>query len=355
MNWTIFTENTFWINLGISIGIFLVFLVLRGLFTKYIFNLFLKLSKKTPNEILNHIFLSFEKPFQWFFIIAGIYGAANFFPHFNEHNLFFTSLISASYIILLAWGVYNLTAETSVVFNRMKVRYNLGIDDVLIPFISKTIRVIVVAIAFSMIADRFGYSVSTFVAGLGLGGVAVAFAAKDALSHLLGGLTIIIEKPFTLGDWILTPDVEGTVEEITFRSTKIRTFSQALVTMPNATIANGAITNWSKMGKRQINFTLRVSQETTPSQLKQVVKEIKDLVSTHPGVHPETIFVKFDQFKENGYDIFLYFFTNTTVWAEFLEIKEDINFHILEILDRAGVSVAVQSRKVYVENEKDVE
>ena len=355
MNWTVFLENTFWINLGISIGIFLIFLVLRGLFTKYIFNLFLKLSKKTPTDFLNNVFLSFEKPFQWFFIIAGIYAAANFFPYFNEHNKFFTNLISSSYIILLAWGVYNLTAETSVLFNKMKVRYNLGIDDALIPFISKTIRFIIIVIAFSMIADQFGYSVSTFVAGLGLGGVAIAFAAKDALSHLLGGLTIIIEKPFTLGDWILTPDVEGTVEEITFRSTRIRTFSQALVTMPNATIANGPITNWSKMGKRQINFTLRVSQDTTPSQLKQVVSEIKDLVSHHPGVHPETIFVKFDQFKDNGYDIFLYFFTNTTVWAEFLEIKEDINFNILEILHRAGVSVAVQSRKIYVESEKDVE
>ncbi|MCM3358758.1 MAG: mechanosensitive ion channel family protein [Psychrobacillus sp.] len=351
MDLSIFMSYVFWKNLGISIAILLVFLILRKIFSKYVFNLLIKLSDKTPTDALTHLFRSFEKPIQWMFIIVGIYVAASFFPHFDETNKLFLVLIRVSYIILISWGLYNMSSDSSTFFTKMRNRYNLDIDDILIPFLSKALRVIIVVISISVVAEEFGYNVSGFVAGLGLGGVAIAFAAKDALSHLLGGFVIITEKPFRIGDWILTPDVEGTIEEITFRSTKIRTFSQAIVTVPNAMIANGPITNWSKMGKRQINFNLRVSQETPKEKLELVVKEIEQLVSKHTGVHPETIFVKFDAFKENGYDIFLYFFTNTTVWAEFLKVKEDINFGIMEILEREGVSIALQSRKVYVDNE----
>lgn len=351
MDLSIFMTYVFWKNLGISIAILLVFLILRKIFSKYVFDLLIKLSDKTPTDALTHLFRSFEKPIQWMFIIVGIYVAASFFPHFDETNKLFLVLIRVSYIILISWGLYNMSSDSSTFFTKMRNRYNLDIDDILIPFLSKALRVVIVVISISVVAEEFGYNVSGFVAGLGLGGVAIAFAAKDALSHLLGGFVIITEKPFRIGDWIMTPDVEGTIEEITFRSTKIRTFSQAIVTVPNAMIANGPITNWSKMGKRQINFNLRVSQETPKEKLELVVKEIEQLVSKNPGVHPETIFVKFDAFKENGYDIFLYFFTNTTVWAEFLKVKEDINFGIMEILEREGVSIALQSRKVYVDNE----
>lgn len=351
MDLSIFMTYDFWKNLGISITILLIFLILRKIFSKYVFNLLIKLSDKTPTDALTHLFRSFEKPIQWVFISVGIYLAASFFPHFDETNKFFLVLIRVSYIILISWGLYNMSSVSSTFFVKMRNRYNLDIDDILIPFLSKAVRVIIVVISFSIVAEEFGYNVSGFVAGLGLGGVAIAFAAKDALSQLLGGFVIITEKPFRIGDWILTPDVEGTVEEITFRSTRIRTFSQAVVTLPNATIANGPITNWSKMGKRQINFNLRVSQDTPKEKLKVVVKEIESLVKNDPAIHPETIFVKFDAFQENGYDIFLYFFTNTTVWGEFLKVKENINFGIMEILEKHGVSIALQSRKVYVDNE----
>ncbi|MFP3359363.1 mechanosensitive ion channel family protein, partial [Planococcus sp. SIMBA_143] len=127
-------------------------------------------------------------------------------------------------------------------------KYNVKIDHILIPFFSKALRLIIVAIGISVIAQEFEYDINGFVAGLGIGGLAFALAAKDALANLFGGIIIITEKPFTIGDWIKTPSVEGTIEDISFRSTKVRTFAQALVTVPNATLSNEAITNWSKMG-----------------------------------------------------------------------------------------------------------
>lgn len=351
MDWNLFISNAFWGDLGISIGILLAFLILRKIFSKYIFNLLLKLSNKTSSETLSHFFLSFEKPIQWLFISVGVYAAARYFPHFNEMSPWFLMLIRSSTIFLIGWGLYNLASASSILFEKMKIRYNLEIDDILIPFLSKALRIIIVVISISIIAEEFGYNVSGFVAGLGLGGVAIAFAAKDALAQLLGGFVIITEKPFKIGDWIFTPDAEGTVEEITFRSTRIRTFTQAVVTLPNATIANGPITNWSKMGKRQVTFTIRVSHDTPKEKLEKVVSEMEKAVKNHPDVHPETIFVRFEHFKENGYDILLYFFTKTTVWGELLKVKEEINFKIMEILDHEGVSIALQSRKVYVDSE----
>jgi len=143
--------------------------------------------------------------------------------------------------------------------------------------------------------------------------------------------------------------VEGTVEDITFRSTKIRTFAQALVTVPNSSLANEPITNWSRMGKRRITFHLGVTYSTTRDKLEKCVKSIRKMLEEHPGIHKETIFVNFERFNDSSLDIFMYFFTNTTNWGEYLNVREDVNFRIMEILEQEGVSVAFPSRSIYIE------
>lgn len=353
MTWEMFLEYEVWKEVAISIGILLLFLIFRKLFSKYVFTLMLRLSRKAPTDLLSHIFLSFEKPIQWLFIIIGVYVAAGYFPFMEQRNLFFMDVIRSAVIFLITWGLFNLSSVSSLLFVKVKKKYGLEIDDILIPFLSKAVRVVIVAISISVIAQEFDYDVNGFVAGLGLGGVAIALAAKDAIGNLFGGFIIITEKPFSIGDWIMTPSVEGTVEDITFRSTKVRTFAQALVTVPNATLANESITNWSKMGKRQINFNLRVSYETPKEKLHKVVEEIEAYVKNHKDIHPDTIFVTFDKYQEFGYEIFFYFFTKTTIWGEFLKVKEEINFEIMGMLEKEGISIALPSRKIYMDKQGD--
>ncbi|MBS4219852.1 mechanosensitive ion channel family protein [Bacillus sp. FJAT-49711] len=319
-------------NTLISIGILFFFLFLRKIFAKYVFTLFLKLTSKVPSQLFTNIWKAFEKPMQWFFIILGIYIAAYYFPYFGQNDRLFISLIKSAIILLAAWGLFNLSDSSSLLFTRINKRYNIEIDNILIPFLSRTIRIIIVALAISMIAEEFNYSVSGFVAGLGLGGLAFALAAKDALANLFGGIIIISEKPFRIGDWISTPSVEGVVEDISFRSTKVRTFTQALVTVPNATLADQPITNWSKMGKRQISFSLKLALDTSKENLERTVQQIEKLLKGYPGIHPDTIHVTFDKYMVDGYEIFLYFFTNATEWGEYLKIKEEINYKILDIV-----------------------
>ncbi|WP_017754781.1 mechanosensitive ion channel family protein [Calidifontibacillus oryziterrae] len=353
--WPVFFTYEHLYDIGISIGILLVFLLLRKIFSKYVFNLLLKVSKKAPSEFFSYVFLSFEKPLQWLFIIIGINIAARYFPYFDHRNLLFINIVKASFIFLISWGLFNLSSASSLVFKRINEKSNIEIDKILIPFLSKTVRFIIIAISFSVIIQVFGYEISGLVAGLGLGGLAFSLAAKDALANLFGGVVIITEKPFSIGDWIKTPSVEGTVEDITFRSTKVRTFAQALVTVPNATLANESITNWSEMGKRQITFNLSVTHDTSKEQMGKIVSEIRSLLENHPAIHPETIFVTFDQYMENGLGIFLYFFTKTTDWGEFLKVKEEINFKIMEILENEDVLFAVQSRRVYVDKQTRID
>lgn len=345
MSWKMILEYEYLLELGISIGVFFIFLLFRKIFSKYVFTLLLKISRKAPKDFLSHVFLSFEKPVQWLFIVIGIHIAAQYYPGFDVSNLLYQKVMSSSIIILLAWGLFNLSSASSLMLTRMNKKYNAEIDEILIPFLSNAIRVVIVAITISIVAEKFGYNVSGFVAGLGLGGLAISLAAKDALANFFGGIVIITEKPFSIGDWIKTSSIEGTVEEITFRSTKVRTFQDALVTVPNATLANDAITNFSKMNKRQITFTLKVSHGKTKEQLKRVVEQIEDMLKNHPDVHKETIYCTFNQYQDNGFEIFLYFFTETTKWGEYLKVKEDINFKILEILEKEGIYESSESKK----------
>lgn len=342
-------------ELGIAIGIFLLFLLFRKLFTKYVFRIIMRLLKKTKINLLTAVFKSFQKPMEWLFIIIGLYLALRFYPYVNHEQFWISRFMSVSFIILATWGLLNLSSSSSALFHRINERTNIKIDAILIPLLSRTIQVVIVAISVTIILQEFEYEIDGFIAGLGLGGLAISLAAKDALANILGGIVIISEKPFDLGDWILTPSVEGTVEDIGFRSTKIRTFANALVTVPNNTLANENITNWSRMKKRRITFTLRLVYGTPQEKIKRVLERIRTLLHEHEDIHQETIMVNFEQYKEDGFEIFLYFFTKTTVWQEYLDVREDINFKIMKILEEENVEIAIPSRRLMVEAEGEYE
>ncbi len=322
-------------NIGITVGIFLLFLIFRKIFTKYVFALLLKIGRKAPGDLLSQIFLAYEKPIQWLFIVIGIYLSAQYFPHFNEKNALFSNTMSSSIIIIISWGLYNLASSSSMLLIKINEKTSFEIDQILIPFLSKALRVVIIAITISIVAQEFDYDVNGFVAGLGIGGLAFALAAKDALGNLFGGIVIITEKPFSIGDWIKTSSVEGIVEDITFRSTKVRTFAQALVTVPNATLSNEAIMNWSKAGKRQITFNLKLSLKTSQEKLKAIVEEIESYLKNNSDIHHETINVTFDQYSESGLEILLFFYTKTVDWGEYLKVKEEINYKVMDILEKA--------------------
>jgi MscS family membrane protein len=353
MNWQEFFSSDNLIDLGIAVGIFLLFLVFRKIFTKYIFSLLLKLSNKSPTHFFTEIFMAFRKPVEWLFVVVGLYVAIAYFPYFNQGNAFFLQVLGSVYIFLIAWGFYNFVASNSILFTGINKKLEFDKDNIIIPLLSKALRFIIIAIALTVILQEFDYDVTGFVAGLGLGGLAISLAAQDALANMIGGFVIITEKPFTKGDWILTPSTDGTVEEIAFRSTKVRTFSDALVVVPNATLVKEPITNWSRMEKRQNSFDLTLTYETPQEKVEALVRQIDYLLKNNPEIDQETILVSFNKYNENGYNIMVYYFTKTTAWAEYLNINENINLRIMELLRDEGIELAVPTRALHVQASKD--
>jgi len=348
MSWDFFLEYKTLTDTLKAICIFLLFLLFRNLFSKYVFKFILKISKKTPTEFFTNVWLSFEKPIRWFFVVIGIYLAAQFIPYFNPNNALFLKIYRSTIILLITWGFYNLSSTSSVIFQKLNSRYDLEIDQILIPFLSKLLRAIIVLISISVILQEFNYNISGLVAGLGIGGLAISLAAQDMIKNFIGGLVIIFEKPFSIGDWINATSVEGTVEDISFRSTLIRTFDQALVTVPNSSLAATNIINYSKMGKRKIDFRIGISYNTPIDKVEQAIFRLREMIQAHEGIHPETILVTFDKLSESSLELFFYFFTKTTVWSEYLEVKQEINLKIIEILNEEGIEIAFPSQTLYI-------
>ncbi|GEA13911.1 mechanosensitive ion channel protein [Moorella sp. E308F] len=347
LNQIYFRPQGFFWNTAAAIIVFLLFLGLRNVFARHLYSTILRITQRTATDLDDQMVKSLERPLQNFVAALGIYLALTILPLSQAQHLWVLKVFRSYLIILIAWVLYILSGPDSVVSR--EVRKKFDINNILVPFLSKAIRFIVCALALMVVAVEWNYNINGLITGLGLGGLAFSLAAKDTLANMFGGMVIFLDKPFTIGDWISTPSVEGTVEDITFRSTKIRTFAHALVTVPNATLANEPITNWSRMGKRRITFHLGVTYTTSRSKLEKCVQAIRAMLEEHPGIHKETIFVYFERFNESSLDIFLYFFTNTTDWKEYLSIREDVNFKIMQILEQEGVSVAFPSRSIYIE------
>ncbi|EEG76237.1 mechanosensitive ion channel family protein [Dethiobacter alkaliphilus] len=327
--------------------IFIVFLLARGLFTQVVFRTILRLTRRTKTEMDTKVLLAFQGPLKTLFLVVGLYLSLLALPLADRHYLMLYPIYRSLFIYFVAWGFYNLTDSEN--FREICDKY--CVDQILVDFFTKVLRVLVVILASVMIVQAWGFNVEGFLAGIGLGGLAFALAAQDTAANVFGGIMIIMDKPFSVGDWIETSSVEGTVEEMTFRSTKVRTFAHALVSVPNSVIANQALTNWTRMGKRRITYHLGVTYTTPREKLKSCVERIREMLENHPELHKDTIFVRFDKFSDSSLDIFLYFFTSTTNWAEFLRVKEDVNFKIMEILEEEQVSVAFPSRSIYFENQ----
>lgn len=323
----------------VAAAVLVLFLLLRGILARSVFGLASRIAARSRTRIDISFFLALENPLKNFILLLGLYIALSILPLAPPVARWITVLFRIAVVLFLAWALYNLVGSPPL--GKISRRYRL--DPLLLGFLVKAVKALIAALAVIMILHQLGYDINGFIAGLGLGGLAVALAAKDVLANIFAGIVIIADKPFAVGDWIATAEVEGTVEQVTFRSTRIRTFAQALVTVPNAVLANEAITNWSRMGKRRISFKLGVALNTPPDRLERSVRRIRELLRENPGVHPETILVHLEGFGERSLEIAFYFFTRSTAYAEYLEIKEAINLRIIGILREEEVSLALRA------------
>ena len=336
---------------GIAVGVFLLFVILKKIFAKYVFKIILRLVNKTKFNTDTKVVAAFQKPLTNFFEVLGFYFAFKIliFAQIPISSTLIDKVFSSVIVILIVWGLYNLTGESSLLYDKMHSSYDMKVDKILFPFISKTLKLIIMALGITIIAEKWGYDIQGFVTGLGLGGLAFALAAKDSAGNIIAGIFIILDKPFSVGDWVSCDTLEGTIEEVSFRTTKIRTFDEALITVPNSKLTNEPVTNFSRRGKRRVNFNLSITYETSREKLETCVEKIREMIVSNPKINKEAVYVRFDKFNDSSLNIFIYFFIDTCVLAKYLEVKENINFNIMDILHQEEVTMALPSTSIYVE------
>jgi MscS family membrane protein len=218
--------------------------------------------------------------------------------------------------------------------------------------IAKLFRVSVIITATLVVLQTMGYSVSGVLAFGGVGGVAVGFAAKDMLSNFFGGLIIYLDRPFKVGDWIRSDDrqIEGTVESIGWRVTRIRTFDKRPLYVPNSVFTSVAVENPSRMTNRRIYETIGIRYDDA-SKMASIVEQVKDMLSNHPEIDTrQTLIVNFNSFAASSIDFFVYTFTKTTDWVKFHGIKQDVLLKILEIIEKEGAETAFPTSTLHVQS-----
>ncbi len=329
---------------------FLGILVLRRLFTRIVFGFAKVWTKKTKTKLDDSLLDTIDPPVRLLFVALAIWVFGVILRLPPDAADFTRHLIRSMVAFSIVWAAYRAAAVLSSMLERLTRKTETTLDDYIMPIIQKSIRTLVVVLGVVILVQEWGYDVGGLIAGLGLGGLAFALAAKDTVANFFGCIMILIDKPFVVGDWIRTDHVEGTVEEIAFRSTRVRTFAQALVTVPNATMAADSITNWTRMGKRRITYKLGVTYSTKRSQMAECLRRIEEMLRNHPDIHQQTIFVEFSDFGDSALEIFLYFFSKTTRWGEYLKVRTDVNLKIMEVVENLGMSVAFPSRSLYIEN-----
>lgn len=256
-------------------------------------------------------------------------------------------------ILCFAWFLLRLSAAASHAIIARHAALGEPVDHTTVDAIGKLVRVSVIVAAILVAMQTLGFSVSGVLAFGGIGGIAVGFAAKDILANFFGGLTVYLDRPFAVGDWIRSPDkeIEGTVEYIGWRHTRVRAFNKNPIYVPNALFTNIVVENPSRMTNRRIKETIGIRYEDM-GKMAAIVSDVKTMLRSHPEIDTEkTLIVNFNEFADSSLNFFIYTFTKTTEWVHYHEIKQDILLRVAGIIEQHGAEIAFPTRTLHIEQE----
>ncbi|WP_166265303.1 mechanosensitive ion channel family protein [Marinobacter caseinilyticus] len=346
--WNILSES--W-RIGIAIfALVLLTAVVAFMASRIITKLERKCSKSA--NLWDDAFLhALRKPAVGFVWLQGIYWAAEVAYRYSDAEIFSANgkVLELGFIWLLVWTVLRLVKQSEFIL-ASPVKMQTPMDYTTVTAISKLSRAVVIITAVLIVMQTLGYSISGVLAFGGVGGIAIGFAAKDLLANFFGGFIIHLDRPFKVGDWVRSPDrnIEGTVEEIGWRLTTIRTFDKRPLYVPNAIFTTIAVENPSRMTNRRISETIGVRYADV-SQVASIVEDIRSMLEQHEDIDAEqTLIVNFLAFNASSLDIMVYAFTETTNWVEFHKVKQSVLLNISEIIEGYGAEVAFPTRTLHL-------
>jgi len=314
----------------------------------------LRVSQLSAGKWDDALILASSRPLPVGIWIVGLATAALVAGENTRSHLFASvpSLRNIGVVIVIAWFLLRLIRFGTEATLEGYEKRGEEVDPSTLDALSKLARLSVILTTVLVAMQTLGISISGILAAGGIGGIAIGFAAKDLLANFFGGLTIYLDRPFTVGDWIRSPDkdIEGTVEYISWRHTRIRRFNKNPLYVPNALFTTIAVENPSRMTNRRIKETLGIRYRDIGA-MAAIVQEVKDMLSAHPEIDTEqALIVNFNTFGPSSLDFFIYTFTKTREWVRFHEIKQEILLQIAGIIARHGAEIAFPTRSLHVES-----
>ncbi|HOE12973.1 MAG TPA: mechanosensitive ion channel family protein [bacterium] len=347
-----------------------LFIVLAAFFFRRVvarlFGLLLqRLAARTKTSLDDHAVKAILPCLQFAVTLLGVYVALQVFfagqpipvPPVTALDWFRQFFRSVLYLLLLgnaAWVLMNLTDVVVTWISHWSARTDFTIDETFLPIGRRIIKWFIIIAAFLQALDylEFDAVVNSLLAAAGIGGLAVGLAAQDTIKNFFGSVVLLLDRPFSSGDMIVAGNAEGEVESVGLRSTRIRTFEKTLVTIPNSSIVDRDIENLSRRPVRRVNMTIGVTYSTKPEEMESLLQRIKDLLRNDPGVWQGLMLVRFQNFGPSSLEILLYYFTRSTNWDEYLEVRERINLGIMRIIEEMGLEIAFPTQTIHLFQEE---
>jgi len=347
-DWLLSFEIGNWLgNFAFLIGITILAQIIWNFFGRRMENT----TKKTVNGWDDILFYSINKPVNWLILLMGTSMSLRIVAESEELAIstYLPIAQKVSILFLIGWVCWRLVYKTEVTFIEDDSK-----DTTTVTALAKLAKLSILTIIILSIIQTLGVSISGVLAFGGMGGLIVGMAAKDLLSNLFGAAMVYMDKPFKVGDWIRSPDksIEGTVEEIGWRVTRIRTFDKRPLYVPNSLFTHIVVENPSRMSNRRIkeNFGLRYKDIT---QIDNIIKAVRAMLEKHPDIDQnQTLIVNFDLFNNSSLDFFIYTFTKTTNWILFHEVKQDVMLKVADIVIEHGAEFAFPTRQLHIEQDE---
>jgi MscS family membrane protein len=342
------------------LGAIILGLIFKKLISKYLSRLLFKLIGKNDAEVgVERFDQLLTKPIGLCIMLSIIYlGSANIsYP--TEWNLateneiglrmFIHKGFSLIYVYSIFWIILRFIDYISLILHKRAEQTENKMDDQLIPFVIDIAKIITYIFAIIIVLGNiFNVNVTALATGVGIGGIAIAMASKESLENLLGSFTIFLDQPFTVGDTVTVGSITGTVEKVGFRSTRIRTFDKSLVTLPNKKMIEAELDNLGMRPVRRVKFHIGLTYDTSPNQIKAIVAEIQEMINQHEKTNQEGK-VRFQEFGSSSLDVLVIYFVDSPRWDDLIDVKEDVNYKIMEIIKKNNSDFAFPSTTVYLQ------
>lgn len=338
-------ENIIDISIGLAIIIF--FKIFSSSFAYIIIKMF-KFKIKNKKQIKEN---GFYKPLKIFFVVFGIYIAFLILKLPENISYIITKIFKMCTITLTAKGFANLFNSNSESFANFRQKIHFNGNDATISFFSKVIKSLIYLVTGFILITELGYNLGGLATGLGISSVVIALAAQDIAKSFLAGISIISDKPFEIGDYITIDNFSGTVEDITFRTTRIRDVDNQIIILPNSLLASANIINASKREKRRYNLVLTLELDTSLEKVSSLKETINNKLVSHSNVLKDGIRVFFDTISSDGINLSITCYTDFVDLMDFMRFKEELNYTILEIVNNAQISLAYPSQSIYLKKE----